>query len=73
MPPDQPEREIVRRCFADLDGVRYYGEVATGDRVVFVDPEHPRLRARPQRPAVVTGTMAGTMADGFIYCFWDVS
>jgi hypothetical protein len=72
VPPDLPERRIVRRCFADVDCLRCYGEVLArtenGDRIVFIDPEHPRLRADAQRR-----TVTGTMANGFVYCFWTPS
>jgi hypothetical protein len=48
------ERTPVTRCYADSEGRRYFGEVLQHDKalkrekIVFTDPEHPRLKVQQQ-------------------------
>jgi len=72
--PGHVERQIVRRCYCVADGRAFFGEVldAKGN-VLFIDPQHPRLRPRPQPQqwaatgGVWTGTGTTTGVGGIHY------
>lgn len=66
--PGHVERPIVRRCYCVVDGRVCFGEVLDAKgAVLFVDPQHPRLRTRQQWTAagVWTGTTSGTGNAGY--------
>ena len=69
--PPHEERVPIRRCFCDLAGQRFYGEVldapgilGTGRRL-FIDPDHQDLKREREWHANVESVFA-SMNDAYV-------